>query len=158
MPTAVITLWSREPIYESPARKTFNVNWDGDLVRADVTIDVDPNFALVLPFTRATYIRKIVLNGTEVNWVGDPNDVVTFDARPYLRKGANYIEIHHNWPSVPGIQTAGVYAYVVIESTGPVGGNVAPSDGGGISIPISGIPDWVWIFGLILLIILVIAR
>jgi len=160
MPTATIILWNREPIYESPAKKTFSVNWEGDLIRADVTIDVDPNFALVLPFTGATYISKIVLNGTEVSWVGDPNNIVTFDAKPYLRKGANYIEIYHNWLSVPGIQTAGVYAYITVESSGPVGGNVAPpSSEGGISIPgFPEIPGWVWIIGLVLLLILVIAR
>ena len=157
MPTATIVLWGHEPIYESPARKEFSVNWEGDLIRADVTIDVDPNpFNAIFPYQ---YVKRIVMNGTDVSWQGDPNDIITFDARPYLRKGANVIEIHHDIvPLLPGLQTAGVYAYITIESTGSVGGNVAPSDGGGGEISLAGIPSWVWIIGLILLILLVIAR
>jgi hypothetical protein len=150
MPTATIILWNHEPVYESPARKSFTVNWEGELVRADASFDFDPNFWL-LPFG-AVYLNKIVINGTEVSWVGDPNDVVTFDARPYLRRGTNYIEIYHNAREpfgIPlGIQTAGLYAYIVVESTGSVGGEVAPSDGG------LAIPSWVWTV-LIILVVLV---
>jgi hypothetical protein len=153
MPTAVITLWSREPIYESPAKKSFYVNWEGDLIRADVSIDVDPNpFNAILPYS---FVKKILINGTEVPWSGDPNDVISVDARPYLRKGANVLEIHHDVIPWPGIPTAWVYAYIMIESTGPVGGESAPPSGDGIPIPISGIPSWIWILGLILLILVI---
>ena len=159
MPTATIILWNREPVYESPAKKTFSVNWEGDLIRADVSIDVDPNpFNAILPYQ---FVKRIVINGTEVPWSGDPNDIISADARPYLRKGANVLEIHHDVIPLPGIPTAWVYAYITIESSGPVGGNVAPpsGSGGGISIPgIPEIPGWVWIIGLVLLLILVIAR
>ena len=36
---ATIILWDHEAVYESPARKTFNVNWDGELIRADFTFN-----------------------------------------------------------------------------------------------------------------------
>ena len=159
MPTTTIVLWNHEPVYESPARRTFSVNWEGELIRADVTIDVDPNPIYMLGVRG--YVNRIVFNGTEVNWIGDPNNVITFDARPYLRKGANLIEIHHNIQLVfPGVQTAGAYAYLVVESSGPVGGEIAPppSSGGGIEIPIpgfGGIPDWVVLIAIILLLLVI---
>jgi len=134
MPTATIVLWNHEPIYESPARKTFSVNWEGNLVRADISIDVDPNWAV--SFGARNYVQKIVINGTEVSFIGDPNDVMSIDARPYLRRGSNIIEIYHNFVSIWGIQTAGCYAYITVESSGSVGGEIVqpPSGGGGFDI------------------------
>jgi hypothetical protein len=119
-----VVLWNHEPVYESPARREFFINWEGELLRADVTLDFDPNFWFLPVGT--PYLDKIIMNGTQVNWVGDPNHVVIFDAKPYLRKGANYIEVYHNARGVPGFQTAGLYAYVVVEATGPVGGEIRP--------------------------------
>ena len=119
-----IVLWNHEPVYESPARREFFVNWEGELVRADATFDFDPNFWFLPVGT--PYLDKIVMNGTQVDWVGDRNNVVIFDAKPYLRKGANYIEVYHNARGVPGFQTAGLYAYLVVEATGPVGGEIRP--------------------------------
>jgi hypothetical protein len=149
-----IVLWNREPIYQSPAVKYFSLNWDGGLTRADFSIDVDPNFATINIF-KGYYIEKIILNGTEVSFTGDRNDVVAFDGKPYLRKGQNIIEIHHNGilPFGIPIQTAGCYAYLVLESsTGSVGGEIVipPSDG------FSGIPIWVWVvLALILVVVLI---
>jgi hypothetical protein len=150
-----IVLWNREPIYQSPAVKYFSLNWEGELTRADFSIDVDPNFPTIDIFKRY-YIEKIVLNGTQVSFVGDPNDVVVFDGKPYLRKGQNVIEIHHNGrlPFGIPIQTAGCYAYVVVESaTGNVGGEVIhpPTDG------FSAIPSWVLVV-LVLVLVVVLIR
>jgi hypothetical protein len=150
-----IVLWNREPIYQSPAVKYFSLNWDGDLTRADFSIDVDPNFATIDIF-KGYYIEKIILNGTEVSFTGDRNDVVTFDGKPYLRKGQNIIEIHHNGilPFGIPIQTAGCYAYLVLESTtGSAGGQVIlpPTDW------FSAIPWWVWVV-LVLVLVVVLLR
>jgi hypothetical protein len=150
-----LVLWNHEPIYQSPAVKYFTVNWDGELTRADFSIDVDPNFATIDIF-KGYYIEKIVLNGTEVSFVGDRNDVVVFDGKPFLRKGQNIIEIHHNGilPFGIPIQTAGCYAYVVVESaTGSVSGEVIlpPTDW------LSAIPAWVWVV-LVLVLVVVLIR
>jgi hypothetical protein len=149
-----IVLWNREPIYQSPAVKYFSLNWDGELTRADFSIDVDPNFA-TLPIGQSYYIEKIVLNGTQVFFTGDRNDVVTFDGKPYLRKGQNIIEIHHNGrlPFGLPIQTAGCYAYLVLESsTGSAGGEVIlpPTDW------FSAIPLWVWVVLILVLVVVII--
>jgi hypothetical protein len=150
-----IVLWNREPIYQSPAVKYFSVNWEGELTRADFSIDVDPNFYSI-DILKRYYIEKIILNGTEVSFVGDRNDVVTFDGKPYLRKGYNVIELHHNGrlPFGIPIQTAGCYGYVVVESSrGNVGGEIIlpPSDGW------SNIPLWVWVV-LVLILVVVLIR
>ena len=158
MPTTTVILWNHEPVYESPARRTFSVNWEGELIRADLSVDVDPNFFL-LGFG-GRYINKIIVNGTEVTWVGDPNNVVSADLKPVLRKGANYIEIHHNAFALPGIQTAGAYAYLVVESSGPVGGQIIPpaGQGGGVEIPIPGLEGaqgWIVLIAVIILLLVI---
>ena len=114
MASTTIVLWNREAVYESPARKSFSVNWDGQLSRADLSVDVDPNFLLLFG---KPYLDKIVVNGTEIVFQGDRNDVVSADLRMVLRKGINLIELYHNALPFWGIQTAGVYAYLVVESS-----------------------------------------
>jgi hypothetical protein len=89
-----------------------------------------------------------------VSFVGDRNDVVSFDGKRYLRKGQNIIEIHHNGRLPFGLpmQTAGCYGYVVLESSaGSVGGQIVlPSTDG-----LSSVPWWVWlVVGLIFLVVI----
>lgn len=131
MTSLTLVIWNHEPVFESPARRNFNLNWSGNLIRADFTIDVDPNF-WVLPLDKQFFIEKILLNGVEVTFTGDRNNVVTFNGKDIVRKGANYIEIYHNARPILGIQAAGVFAYVVLEAES-VGGEIVfppPSDGG----------------------------
>lgn len=127
MGVLTIVLWNHEPYFESPARKTFTVNWDGDLLRADLSIDVDP----YAPFFGGGCVNKIVVNGTEINFVGDRCNLMSANLKNVLRRGNNVIEIHHNANPLPGIQSGGIYAYLVVESSGQVGGDVSPPVNGG---------------------------
>ena len=124
MAEATIILWNHEPYYGSPARKEFSLNWEGELLRADLTLDVDP-YSPGWPIFGGC-VNRIVVNGTDVQFTGDPCNVMTADLRPYLRKGANVIEFYHNANPIPGIQSGGAYGYIVIEATGQAGGEVKP--------------------------------
>jgi hypothetical protein len=157
MATATIVLWNHEPIYQSPASKTFSVMWEGELVRANVSIDVDPNWATA-PIGTTKYVDRIVMNGTTVNWYGDANDVIVFDAKPYIRKGLNIIEIYHNFRIPFGIipiQTAGCYAFIVLESIGTASGNVV--EGGGLG-GILGNMWWVILVVVLVLFLVIVLR
>lgn len=146
-----LIIWNHEPYYESPARRTFSLNWNGELTRADLTIDVDP----YLPGIGGGCVNRIVLNGTDVPFTGSRCDVMIADVKQYLRKGENIIEIYHNANPIPGIQSGGLYAYLVIEATGGAGGEIQPPGGGDL---IPGIPTWILALGLILLLILLVRR
>lgn len=124
MATTTIILWDHEPYYGSPAIRQFSVNWDGSLIRADLSVDVDP----YLPAIRGGCVSRIVVNGTDVMFTGDPCNIMSADLRSVLRKGANIIEIYHNANPIPGIQSGGLYAYLVVEATGSVGGGVSGGD------------------------------
>lgn len=129
MASTTIILWNHEPYYGSPAYRYFSVNWEGELRRADLTIDVDP----YLPAFGGGCVNRIVVNGTDVNFVGVGCDLMTADLRQVLRKGVNVIEIYHNANPIPGVQSGGMYAYVVVEAVGQVGGELREGGGNGMS-------------------------
>lgn len=126
MASTTLILWNHEPYYESPARKTFNVMWDGQLLRADLSVDVDPAAQGI----GIGCVNRITVNGTDVNFIGDRCNIMTADLRSVLRQGSNVIEIYHNANPIPGIQSGGMYVTLTIESSGQVGGNVNPPENG----------------------------
>lgn len=153
MPSTTIVLWNHEPYYGSPASRSFSVNWDGELIRADLTVDVDP-YAPGWPLFGGC-VNRIVVNGTEVSFVGDKCNVMTADLKTIIRKGGNVIEIYHNANPIPGIQSGGIYGYLVVESVGQVSGDVSPPthDRGGSDVMVLMV-----LIVLVLLMVLVLLR
>lgn len=121
--TYTLILWNHEAYYESPARRSFNVSWTGNLTYAHLSIDVDP----YLPGIGGGCVTRVLLNGNEINVVGDKCNIMTADVRNVLRNGANYIEIYHNANPIPGIQSGGMYVTLTFQADGGESGDVVPN-------------------------------
>ena len=117
MARARVPLWRHEPYYSSPARKTVEINWTGELRSAVLSLDVDP----CLPPWQGC-IDRLVVNGVDVDFTGDRCDKISADVMPYLRQGFNTVEFYFNPNPMAaiGIQSGGAYGYITVDATGEI--------------------------------------
>jgi len=122
-------IWNHEPYYESPARKSVDIEWMGNLYHATFYMDVDPAY----PGIGVGCVSKLVVNGVEypASANGDPCNVMTFDVTDAIVKGRNLFEFYFNRGWLPsGVQSGGVYAYLTLEVDEIVKIEPAPEEGG----------------------------